>query len=202
MSLFCFLWMPFFYLFKRSTSTGETGSGAVLALLLGSVAAIFQFFLGSLVNPGGFGLSRWVSGFVDIVSLPALIPLAIYLALIGFRLLSGTPDFVNFTLLWLIPAAALRSVSWSPLNDPILLVLVPLLWTAIAVGIPFFVNLAASSRPRVIALFALAILAIPLLAATSYWAFFSQKTALGFCLFCLTLAPAVVSTVFSLIKTA
>jgi hypothetical protein len=200
MSLFCFLWMPLFYLFKRSASVGEGGSGAVLALLLGSVAAIFQFFLGSLVNPGGFGLSRWVSGFVDIVSLPVLIPLLIYLALIVFRLLSGTPDFANFTLLWLIPAAALRSVSWSALNDPILLVMVPLLWTAIAVGIPFFVNIAASGRLPVIVLAAFAILAIPLLAATAYWAFFSQQSALGFCLFFITLAPAVVSIVFSLIK--
>jgi hypothetical protein len=202
MSLFCFLWMPLFYLFRRSVSAGEGGSGAVLALLLGSVAAIFQFFFGSLADSGGFGFSRWISGFVDIVSLPALIPLAIYLVFIAVRLLSGAPDFANFALLWLIPVAAFRSVSWSSLNDPILLVAVPLLWTAIAVGIPFFVNIAVSGPPPVIVLAALAILIIPLLAATAYWAFFAQKTALGYGLLGITLAPAAVSIILSMVKTA
>ncbi|MDR1278242.1 MAG: hypothetical protein LBK02_05785 [Treponema sp.] len=202
MSLFCFLWTPFFYLFRRSITGGEGGAGAVMALLLGSVVALFQFFLGSLVNPGGFGFSRWVSGFVDIVSLPVLVPLAVCLLFILFRVFAGTPDFVNFTLLWFIPAAALRSLSWSAQNDPILLVLVPLLWTAIAVGIPFFINIIASGRLPVIISAAFAILAIPLLAATSYWAFFSQKTALGFCLFFITLVPAAFSIVFSMVKNA
>jgi hypothetical protein len=162
--------------------------------------AIFQFFLGSLVNPGGFGLSRWVSGFMDIVSLPVLIPLAVYLFFIIFRFFSGTPDFANFTLLWFIPAAALRAVSWSARNDPILLVLVPLLWTALAMGIPFFINMIANSRLPVIILSSLAILGVPVLGATVYWAFFSQKTTLGFCLLLITLIPTAASIALSMTK--
>jgi hypothetical protein len=195
--------MPLFYLFRRSITNSEGGTGAVLALLLGSLAAIFQFFFGSLAGPGGFGFSRWISGFVDIVSLPVLVPLIVCLFFILFRLLSGPPDFVNFTLLWFIPVAALRALSWSAQNDPVLLVLVPLLWTAIALGIPFFIDLiSAHSRLLVIIPAALAILAIPVLAAAVYWAFFSQKTLLGFLLFFITLAPMIVSIVLSMIKNA
>ncbi|MDR0731669.1 MAG: hypothetical protein LBF63_08370, partial [Treponema sp.] len=63
MSLFCLLWLPLFYLFWRSVSpAGESGYGGVWALLLGSVAAIFQFFYGAFIQAGGFGLSRWLSG--------------------------------------------------------------------------------------------------------------------------------------------
>jgi hypothetical protein len=203
MSLFCLLWMPLFYLFRRSITGGEGSAGSVFALLLGSIAAIFQFFFGSLVSPGGFGLSRWISGFVDIVSLPALVPLIVCLFCAIFRVFAGTPDFVNFTLLWLIPAAALRTLSWNSRNDPILLVLAPLLWTAIALGIPFFMNIIGSrGRLPVIIPAVLAILAIPVLAAAVYWAFFSQKTVLGFCLFFITLAPMVVSVVSSMMKNA
>jgi hypothetical protein len=203
MSFFCFLWMPLFYLFRRSITNSEGGAGGVLALLLGSVVAIFRFFFGSLVSPGGFGFSRWSSGFVDIVSLPVLVPLIVCLLFILLRLLSGTPDFVNFTLLWFIPAAALRALSWSSQNDPILLVLVPLLWTAIALGIPFFIDLISAHRHILVIIPAsLAILAIPVLAATVYWAFFSQKNLLGFLLFFITLAPLIASIVRSMIKSA
>jgi hypothetical protein len=200
MSLFCLLWTPLFYFFRRSVHEEESGAGGVWALLLGSVTAVFQFFLGALVSPGGFGFSRWISGFVDIVSLPVLIPLAVYLLFVIFRVFTGTADFANFTLLWLIPGGALRAVSWSALNDPILLVLIPVLWTAIAVGIPFFINLIAGGRLPVIISAALAILAIPVLAAASYWAFFSQRTMLGFLLLFVTLIPAGVSIVLSTIK--
>ncbi|MDR1900445.1 MAG: hypothetical protein LBQ55_10585 [Treponema sp.] len=180
MSLFCFLWMPLFYLFWRSVNPGETSSGGVWALLLGSVTGIFQFLLGSFVNPGGFGFSRWLSGFVDIVSLPVLIPLMVYFLFVFFKVFSGAADFSGFALLWTIPVAAIRAVSWSSVNDPILLVLVPLLWTSIAVGIPFFVHIIINGRIQVVIPSALAIPAIPVLAATVYWAFFSQRILLGF----------------------
>jgi hypothetical protein len=200
MSLFCFLWAPLFYLFRRSLGAGEGGAGSVLALLLGSLAAILQFFIGSLVDPGGFGLSRWVSGFVDIVAIPALVPILVCLLFTALRLLSGTPDFANFALLWLIPAGALRSISWSSLGDPVLLVLVPLLWTAIALGLPFFLASFAYPRPPIIVLSILAMAVLLVLAAASYWAFFSQKNLLGFCLLAAVLTPAVVSIVRSAVK--
>jgi len=197
MSLFCLLWMPLFYLFWRSVTGNTTASGGVWALLAGSVIALIQFFLGSFVDPGGFGLSRWMSGCIDIVVLPALLPLLVYLFLVSFRIITGTFDFANFALLWLIPLAAIRTVNWSSLNDPILLVFVPLLWTAIAVGIPFFINIIQNSRIYIIIPASLGILVIPFAAASSYWAFFSQKSLLGF-LFLLTAAiPMLVSLLIS-----
>jgi hypothetical protein len=189
MSFFCLLWVPLFYLLRRSF-TGASGSGSVWALLLGSVTAIIQFFLGYLVNPGGFGFSRWLFGFIDIVSLTVLVPLLIYLVLMLFSGFSGDIDFANFALLWLIPVAAMRALSWSSTNEPILLVAVPLLWTALAVGIPFFIKWMLGNFSWYSALVSIiCILILPLAASFAYWAFFSQQTVLGFLLFFVTQIP-------------
>jgi len=197
MSLFCLLWLPLFYLFWRTLAGSNTAAGGVWALLAGSIVALGQFFFGSLVDPGGFGVSRWWSGFIDIVSLPALAPLLIYFLLASFRIISGIADFANFALLWLIPVGAIRAVSWSSQSDPVLLVLVPLLWTAIAVGIPFFINIIQNGKIYVIIPASLGILVIPVAAAFSYWAFFSQKSSLGFLFLLAAAVPMLVSMVLS-----
>jgi len=189
MSFFCLLWVPLFYLLRRSF-TGTSGSGSVWALLLGSMTAIIQFFLGYFVNPGGFGFSRWLFGFIDIVSLTVLVPLLIYLLLMLFSGFSGNIDFANFAMLWLIPVAAMRALSWSSANEPILLVAVPLLWTALAIGIPFFINWMLNNfRWYTVIISIICILILPIAASTAYWAFFSQQTALGFLLFFVTQIP-------------
>jgi hypothetical protein len=192
MSLFCLLWTPLFYLFRRSISPGrEAGSGGVWALLLGSLAALLHFFLGTLINPGGFGFSRWLSGCVDLVVLPALLPLLVYFMLISFRVVSGKADFTNFALLWLIPGGALRAVSWSAQRDPILLILAPLLWTSLAAGLPCCVGRIFRPGRRIpVFLFIFASLTLPPLAATVYWAFFYQKLVLGYLLLLAALIPA------------
>jgi hypothetical protein len=193
MNLFCLLWVPLFYLLRRSLAGGG-GSGGIWALLLGSVTAIIQFFLGNLVSPGGFGFSRLLFGFIDIVSLPVLIPFLLCLLMLVFRGFSGDADFANFALLWLIPVAALRALSWSSRHDPILLVMVPLLWTALAAGIPFFINWIMSDfrlRTAVTSIFC--ILLLPVAAAGAYWAFFSQQTLIGFILLALTHVPFFIS---------
>jgi hypothetical protein len=192
MSLFCLLWTPLFYLFRRSISSREeAGSGGILALLLGSLVALLHFFLGALINPGGFGLSRWLSGCIDIVVLPALLPLPVYFVLTRFRIVSGKVDFTNFALLWLIPGGALRTVGWSAQGDPILLVLVPLLWTALAVGFPFCAGLIFRRRlGLLLPLLVLAALGLPFLAATVYWAFFYQKLIWGYLLLLITVIPS------------
>jgi hypothetical protein len=200
MILFCLLWIPLVYLLRRSL-TDEGGAGGVWALLLGSAAAVSRFLFGGLVDPGGFGFSRWVSGFVDVVSLPTLVPLAVYLLCILFKVFSGNPDFAGFTLLWCIPVAALRAVSWSSPGGPVLLVLAPLLWTALALGIPFFAGLMMSyARWYVLIPCSLCVLALPLVAATAWWAFFSQRPLLGLPFLAAALIPAVVSLVFDFIR--
>lgn len=200
MSLFCLLWMPLFYLFWRSVTGSNAAAGGIWALLIGSIVALVQFFLGSLVEPGGFGLSRWVSGCIDIVTLPALAPILVYLLLVKFRIIGGTADFANFALLWLIPVAAIRAVSWSAQSDPVLLILVPLLWTAIAVGVPFFIDLISNGRRWVIAPASLAILAIPFAASCSWWAFYSQKISYGLLFLLAAALPALVSMILAFVR--
>jgi hypothetical protein len=202
MSLFCFLWVPVFYLFSRSLSENTEIEGGVSALLLGSLTAVARFFLGSFINPGGFGLSRWFSGFVDIVCLPVLLPLAVYLLFIIFRVFSTLHGFLPFTLLWLIPVAAIRAVGWTIQRDPLHLVLTPLLWTALAVGIPFFIDLMLNRHPWVIVPASLGILVLPFLSATVYWAFYSQRIMMGFFLLLLTLGPVVTYIIRSLMEKA
>jgi len=197
MSIFCLLWVPLFYLLRRSFAGG--GSSGVWALLLGSITAIIQFFLGNLVVPGGFGFSRILFGFVDIASLPVLVPLFLYFLILLFKGFHADVDFANFALLWLIPVGALRALNWSSTNDPILLVMSPLLWTALAVGIPFFINLMLTRFSIFIAVISiLFILILPILASLTYWAFFSQHELLGFIFLAITHIPLGLSLFFDI----
>jgi hypothetical protein len=201
MVFFCLLWVPLFYLLRSSVS-GGSGTGGVWALLLGSVTAIVQFFLGDIISsPGGFGFSRWLFGFVDIVSVPVLIPLVLYAFLFIFRGISGDVDFAGFALLWIIPVAALRALSWSSLHDPILLVAVPLVWTALAAGIPFFINwMIGNFRWYSAAVSILCMILLPVAAAAAYWAFFSQQTVLGFLLLFVVNIPMGISITYDIIS--
>ena len=192
--------MPLFYLFWRSVTGNYAYAGGVWALLAGSVVAMIQFFLGYFIEPGGFGFSRWLSGFVDIAVVPALIPILVYLILVVFRIFSGSINFANFALLWLIPVAAIKALSWSSLNDPVLLVLVPILWTDIAVGISFFIGIIMRGRKWLIFPALIAIFAIPLAAASSYWAFYAQKTSMGLLLLSAATLPMMVSMILAFIK--
>ena len=200
MSIFCLLWVPFFYLLRRSfTGDGGGASGGVWALLLGSITAILQFFLGYLVSPGGFGFSRWLFGFIDIVSLPVILPFLVYLLMYVFRGFSGDADFANFALLWLIPVGALRALSWSSLNDPILLIITPLLWTALAVGISFLINWMMNSYNAIFTVIAIfCMLLLPVTAAAAYWFFFSQQALLGFGLLLAANVPLGLSLYFNI----
>lgn len=200
MNFFCFLWMLLFYLFYRSASPGDESSGGVWALLLGSVAAVSRFFLGSFITPGGFGFSRWLSGFVDIVSVPVLLPLAVYFLFAAAGIFKGGTGSANFALLWLIPAGAMRAVGWSAGRNPVLLVLVPLLWTSLASGIPLFIGFILNGRAAAVVFSVLAALALPLLAATVYWAFFSQRILLGAALLPAVLVVPVISAVRNILR--
>ncbi|MDR3276791.1 MAG: hypothetical protein LBT11_06260 [Treponema sp.] len=202
MTLFCLLWVPLFCLFRFATvSVGPWSAGYVWALLLGSLTAVFQFFMGPLVDPGGFGLSRWISALVDIVALPAVLPLAVYglYRLPGLVLRKGSPepDIADFALLWLIPSGIYRAVSWHVLQDPVMLVLVPLLWTAIVVGSPFLISITLKG-PILIKIPAVLVGAVlPFLAASSWWAFSGQDTLRGGLFLGASLLPLAASVVYS-----
>ena len=200
MFLFCIFWTPLFYLFRRSLA-GEGGVGGVWALILGSLTAIFQFFLGDLVEGGGFGLSRWMSAFIDIIGLPVLIPLIVYLVFIVFRLFSGNYDFANFMLLWLIPVAGIKALGWSSLRSPLLLIIVPLLWTALAAGVSMFINCIIRYFRWYVAVFSgIGIVALFGAAITSYWAIFSQHYQLGYSLFSAVMLTMVIAVILDYVQ--
>jgi hypothetical protein len=196
MSLFCLLWAPFFYFFRKSAlSEANAPSGGVWAILLGSVAALAQVFLGPVVEPVGFGLSRWLNACVDMIGLPAVLPLVVFFLFMLLRIVPDSADATGFALLWIIPGGALRAVSWSPQRDPSLLILSPFLWTAVAAGVPFFLSIILNVRsPAAIPAF-LGIPLVPFLAATVYWAFFSQDFFLGFLLLPITAIPMIIAVI-------
>ena len=200
MFLFCAFWVPLFYLYRRSIS-GEGGPGGVWALILGSITAILRFFAGNLIESGGFGFSRWMSAFVDIVGLPVLLPIIVYSLILIFRIFSGNVDFAGFTLLWLIPSSVLQALGWSSQRSPLLMILVPLLWTALATGIPFFVKcMLVTPRWQIIAPCSLCILALPIAAVSSYWAFFSHQMFYGSILFFVTMVPMLLSVILDIMR--
>jgi hypothetical protein len=153
--------------------------------------------LGSFINPGGFGFSRWVSACIDIVALPAALPFIICVVFSVLRIISRKSNFTNLAFLWLIPVAALKALSWSAQNDPLLLLGVPILWTAIVAGMGFFIQIIQNSWGIVIIPMIAGAITLPFLAATAYWALFSQYAAGGFVLFVLTLAPATASLIMA-----
>jgi hypothetical protein len=197
MNVFCFLWIPLFYLFWRAIARINPAGGA-WAFIGGIITALVQFFGSPLVEGGGFGFSRWLSGCVDIVVLPALTPLFVYLILVIFKVIQGSPDFANFAFLWLLPCAAARAMGWISLSDPVHLILVPILWSAIAAGIPFFINLIVRfGKILVIIPSSIAIIIIPLAAANSYWAFFSQNFSKGRLYLVIAVIPMLASVILA-----
>jgi hypothetical protein len=197
MTLFCFLWTPLVYLFWRSLNDESALEGGTWALFAGAGVAFLRYFLVSIVNPGGFGLSRWVSACIDIVALPAALPFIVCLIFALFRFISPQANFTNYAFLWLIPVAAVRALGWSSQSNPILLMGVPVLWTAVILGMGLLIRLIQNGFGWTVIPAFLGALALPLAAATAYWALFAQYTALGTVLFVLCLVPMAVSLVSS-----
>ena len=197
MTLFCFLWTPLFYLFWRSLNDESALEGGTWALLLGTIIAFFRFFLGSFVNPGGFGLARWVSACVDIVALPVALPFIVCVIFAVFRIISPQANFTNYAFLWLIPVAAVRALGWSSQNNPILLMGVPVLWTAVAAGMGFFIHFVQNGWGLAVIPGIAGAIILPFVAATAYWALFAQYTLLGIILLTLCLIPMGISAVLA-----
>jgi hypothetical protein len=203
MNLFCLLWTPLFYIFWVSLAPEKTRSpGGVGALLLGSAFTLVQFLSGPWIAPGEFGLSRWLSALVDVIGLPALLPFLFFALFVLFRIVPVDADPVDFALLWLIPGGILRSVSRSGIHDPVFLVLVPLLRTAVVVGLALFIRLISRRRALTVIFAVSGILSLPPAASACYWAFFSQQLLWGWILFALSLLPLVCFVLISFIKYA
>ena len=194
MNVFCLLWVPLVYFFWRSLPETDT-SGGVWAFILGSITAVINFFIDPLFDPGGFAFSRWLSGFI-LVAIPALLPFLVYFLMIVLGLVKDNFNFAGFSLPWLIPGAIFKALNWISLSDPIPLVLIPILWTAIALGLPFFISFLDPSRKAISIFSVFGGLIVPLAATSSYWAFYSQKAVLGGFFLALVLIPMLLSIIF------
>ncbi|MDR1218905.1 MAG: hypothetical protein LBK73_04770 [Treponema sp.] len=199
MSAFCLLWTPLFFLFWSALVPYKVAVSGALAVILGSAAAILQFFFGNFIAGGAFGGERWIGVFVDLVALPALSPLLVYALFLLLRIAKDTTGFACFSLLWLAPSGILRAVQWGVENDPAKLLLIPVLWTSIVVCVSFFITLCR--RKKTLAATVGSIMGITLiapLAATVYWAFFSQSVLPARCaLLSVTLAALAYAVVIS-----
>ena len=158
---------------------------------------VFRYFIGNLVNPGGFGFSRWMNGFIDYTGLPVLFPLLFCVLFVFLKIFPAGMNYCGFTLLYLIPVSAFRSIGWSSPGYFHLLVLTPLLWTVQAVGISFFGVLLARHLRRyfVAACLGLGIAVLPVIAGTCWWAFYCQQGLLGFLMLFAALIPAVLAII-------
>jgi hypothetical protein len=199
MTLFSFAWVFLFYLFWRSVSGGRESTGGFLALFFGLITALVQRFAGP-PYPGAFGFLRWISSFVDLAAFPLLLPLGLCLLFLVLNIFSGSLDLTNFLLIWLLPCSLFRALSLESFAPPLESVFVPLLWTSLAVGMPFFIYSAMELYGMVRILSIAGCVLLPFAGVTAYWAFFGQRFFLAWSLAALTLLPMASSMTFSFIR--
>jgi hypothetical protein len=183
--------MPAFYLFWITIRPVDSNSGELWALLTGSIAALARFFIPAAVDTYGFGISRYLSAFIDYVSFPVLFPMIVAALTARLYPRSGITDYTGFTLLALVPVALVCSALWSSRRDILRLVCTPLLWTAIITAFYPLIQIFRNGWRReglfgrgilckIIAV--LGMLICMLLPPAVWWNFFRQKYIYGFAL--------------------
>lgn len=184
------------YFFRRSLkNSGPFRGEHLFSVALALVVALLLEALGPLVESRGFGLSAWFHGAVDYFILPVFLPLGIWTLVKKERGRRLSIDAVDFTLLWLVPVSIIGCIRWSVQVESLHLVLIPLLWSALAVALPFLVTLARESLGSRAFFSVLSVILLPLVAITAYWAFFGQRILIGLLCTLLSLAPMVVQFV-------
>jgi hypothetical protein len=197
--------MPVFYLFWLTLRPVNSNSGEMYALLTGGAAALVRFFIPSFVDDVyGFGLWRYLSAFIDYVSLPVLIPMIAAKLIVCFYPRSGITDYTGFTLLALLPSALVFSTVWSASRGALRMVLTPLLWTSLVFAFYPLIRLSGDdSLPHKILRKIAAILGMAAYTALLpfvWWNFFCQKILIGIILLIPSLAPIIAVCIFFLRK--
>ncbi|MDR2901183.1 MAG: hypothetical protein LBV20_06655 [Treponema sp.] len=202
MSLFCLALPLVFFLFWKSLSEEHAiSTGGIWALVLGSILAIIHYMASPLITSGEFGFLQWMIGFIDVIAFPVLIALGLCLLFMFFKLFSATIKITNFLLLWCIPFGVIQMMSHSTQAEPLYLVIVPLMWIALAVGFGFFIKSIPIVKQWVAILCIVGAVFLPFVATTSYWALYCQNYILGYVLFGITLLPMIIHTGMLFIKT-
>ena len=197
MSLFCFLFIPAFALWRRSLGSEAAlvseKPGQITGFLVGVVAALFRFNAGNFFDQRGFALVFYLQQLVDGPAFDALLPLGAYLLICRFFPPTARPSekgAVSFSLAWLAPVAAARAFSWSHVPDPVQLVAVPILMTSLVLIVPLAVRAAASEYGfRQAAVIAGAV-AAPLAATLCTWGFLTDRPLVGYPAFAACAAAA------------
>lgn len=187
MSLFCFLFIPAFALWRRSLGSeaalASEKPGQITGFLIGVVAALFRFNAGNIFDQRGFGWVFFLQQLVDGPVFDALLPLAAYVLICRFVPPTGRPSekgAVAFSLAWLAPVAAARAFSWSHVPDPAELVAVPVLMTSLVLVVPLAVCAAASEYGFRQAAAIAGAIAAPVVATFSSWGFLTDRPLVGF----------------------
>ncbi|MDR2786113.1 MAG: hypothetical protein LBB83_09400 [Treponema sp.] len=200
MSFFCLFWTPLVLLLWVSLNSGNRGdSGGVPALVLGTLVSVLHYLFYPVINAAGFGFSLWLFALVNIVLIPAVLPFLIFALLSVPGFIKSETDPAKFALFALVPAGIIRAIGSSAQNDPLYLVLIPLLWTMLVLGISFFVQLVRESfSPRIPLL--VAIFLLPLIAAAGFWAFYGQMITAGYILLAFLSIPSVIALAATCLK--
>ncbi len=169
---------------------GNTSTGMVPALLSGLLSALVFMPLAGLSGPSPFGLTRWIHGFLIVSLVPSAIPLLLHVLLYGKHREGTAVSRESFILLYAVPIGVVQSISGDSLGGSLPLLIMPVLWTSLAIGVPGILRLAESSRGPAAWASAAAAVLLPFVAATAYWAFFIQEALLGAGLTALCLVPA------------
>lgn len=191
MIVFCILWVPFVYLLFRSLLPGKSGNIGLLVLvfLINTLISFFKYLNGPVIQSDAFGFIRWLYYFVDILSLPVLVPLLLGLFIFMYLKRGSLYDVMEFTLVYLIPESFFRAIIWSEIPDPVLLVAVPVLWTALALGLPYLLMLFMEEIGFLsYGSLSMAILIVPL-ANTALWLLYEHAVLPGGLLLLLVLLP-------------
>jgi hypothetical protein len=201
MSLFCLAVPLIFFLFWKSLSEDHAVStGGIWAIVLGSILAVVHYAVSPIIISGEFGLLQWIIGFLNVIIFPSISALGICLLFKFLRIFSATVTITNFLLLWSIPFGIFQMMIYSSQADPLYLVIVPLIWIALAVGFDFFITMVPLVK-RWIAVFCIVgAVCLPFAAATAYWALFCQNTVLGYLLLPAVLLPMLIHTGMLFVK--
>jgi hypothetical protein len=205
MLVFCLFWLPamsFFWNARRAPFGGffaERFAETLCALTVGAAAGIGRFLFVSFWTADGFGLSRFISACLDYITLPVFLPIAACFIFARARKAAGRstekPDWTSFTLISLIPPLLICAIRWGTEKNPANLVLIPLLWSAIAVNLTpllLFIEKKPSLPRHIIG--AAGIFVAAFLGAAVWWAFFASFTVLGAVLLALELVPALLTS--------
>lgn len=169
-------------------------TGGIWALILGCIFAVVHYIRSPLITSGEFGFLQWVIGFVDVIVFPSLIALVICLIFTFLKMFSATINAANFMLLWCVPFGVFQMMSHSTQAGVLYLVIVPLIWISLAVGLRFFIYMIPLVKRWIAVFCVIATVLLPFIAATAYWALFCHNDIWGYTLLAIMMLPALIHT--------